>query len=273
MKVAINGASGFVGRAISEKFNDLIILKRTDSEKALVDKLQDVDVVINLAGAPIIKRWSPAYKKLLVSSRVETTRTLVKCINQTNVKHFISTSAIGIYPNDRACDEQCEEHANDFLADLIRAWEAEALACDKTTTILRYGIVLGARGGALAKMLLPFKLGLGGVIGKGAMKTSWIHIDDLLSIYDFVISQNLEGVFNATSPYPVTNLELSRSLAKSLYRPLLFSIPTFVFKLIYSEGASALIDSKEVFPYKLLQKGYQFKYERISTALNALFQK
>lgn len=193
IKIAIAGASGFVGKALQKSFEDVTILHRDDSVDTLTKKLQDVEVVINLAGAPIVKRWSEAYKKVLLDSRIDTTKQLVTAINESDVSYFISTSAIGIYPNDTKCNEFCEVYANDFLAKLCKSWESEALKCTKPTAILRLGVVLGKEGGALSKMLLPFKLGLGGNIGDGKMITSWVAIDDLVAIYHFLIEQKEVG--------------------------------------------------------------------------------
>ena len=267
MKIALNGASGFVGTALQETFKNCVILDRHDDDELILHKLKDVDVVINLAGAPIIKRWSDPYKETLVRSRIDTTSQLVDVLNRSEVKHFISTSAIGIYPNDTPCDENCEQRDDDFLTHLAQAWEDEALKCNKKTTILRFGIVLGKEGGALAQMLPPFKLGLGGTIADGSMMTSWIHIKDLLRIYSFVINNELEGTYNATAPHPVSNHTLTKTLGRCLHRPTLLPIPYFALRLMYAEAASVLIDSKEVYPKALLQAGFVFEYENIDTAL------
>ena len=205
MKIALTGASGFVGTALQKRFEHAVIIGRSDDEETILKKLQDVDVVINLAGAPIIKRWTDPYKKVLCESRIDTTRRLVNAINKSGVSYFVSTSAIGIYPDDVVCDESCETFNDDFLGQLSKAWEEEALKCQKPTAILRFGVVLGQDGGALAQMLTPFKLGVGGMIGNGKMITSWIHMDDLVGIYDLIIAKKLSGVFNAVSPNPVTN--------------------------------------------------------------------
>jgi uncharacterized protein (TIGR01777 family) len=266
--IAIAGASGFVGSALQKSLNDVIILDRNDSVDILIDKLQDVDVVINLAGAPIVKRWSENYKKVLFSSRTETTKKLVIAINKSNVSYFISTSAIGIYPNDKKCDETCSKYADDFLAKLCKAWEETAYMCTKPTAILRLGVVLGKEGGALSKMLLPFKLGLGGNIADGKMMTSWIAIDDLIAIYHFLIEERVEGIFNAVAPHPVSNATFTKALGQVLHRPTLLPLPKTILKLIYGEASCVLTDSKEVYPKRLLDEGFDFKYPSIEHALN-----
>jgi NAD dependent epimerase/dehydratase family enzyme len=142
MKIALTGASGFIGSYLKNYFPDFVIINRNDTEKEIFKKLKDVDLVFNLAGATILKRWSKNYKKVLFSSRIETTKKLVKVINKSNIKHFISTSAIGIYPDNAPCDEYCKITADDFLGKLAEVWEKEAKNCNKPTTIVRLGVVL-----------------------------------------------------------------------------------------------------------------------------------
>lgn len=267
MKVALTGASGFVGSALQSHFSDSIAIDRKDNVETILKKLEGVEVVINLAGAPIIKRWSESYKTLLVQSRIETTERLVDAVNQSDVKHFISTSAIGIYPDGMVCDESCKDVSDDFLGDLSQMWEKKALSCHKPTSILRFGVILGERGGALAQMLTPFKLGLGGIIGNGKMMTSWIHIKDLLGIYDYIISQKLTGIFNATSPTPVTNYTFTKALGRVLHRPTVLPIPEFVLKIMYGEAASVLTGSKEVYPRRLTDEGFHFTFSDVEKAL------
>ncbi len=268
--IALTGANGFIGRELQQALNSVVVLDRRDSTEELIEKLKGVDVVINLAGAPIVKRWSRHYKKVLYKSRVVTTQKLVDAINQSEVHYFISTSAIGIYPNNQACDESCTTYADDFLAKLCNDWEAEALRCTKPTAIVRLGVVLGKEGGALQKMLLPFKLGLGGIIGNGKMMTSWIHIADLIAIYRLLIASKAEGVYNGVSPHPITNHTFTKALGKALHRPTFLPLPTFVLKLLYGEGASVLIDAKEVYPKRLEAMGFTFEYDTIEKALEEM---
>ena len=272
MKVALTGASGFVGSALQSHFTDFMAIDRNDDEATILDKLQDIDVVINLAGAPIIKRWSDPYKKVLLQSRIETTRRLVKAVNQSDIKLFISTSAIGVYPDNMPCDESCKSVSDDFLGHLSKAWEDEALKCEKPTSILRFGVVLGVGGGALAQMLTPFKLGVGGIISDGKMMTSWIHMDDLMAIYHFVIDKRLEGILNAVSPTPVTNYTFTKALGTALHRPTILPIPRFVLRIMYGEAATVLTSSKEVYPKALLNHGFEFKYSDIKLALKDLLK-
>jgi hypothetical protein len=272
MKIALTGASGFVGTALQEAFAGCVIISRKDDEKAILEKLKGVDVLINLAGAPIIKRWSDPYKKVLTQSRIETTRQIVSALNQSSVTHFISTSAIGIYPDDKPCDESCDEIADDFVGTLAQKWEEEALLCHKPTTILRFGVILGEERGALAQMLTPFRLGVGGTIGKGKMMTSWIDIADLVRIYHFLIERQLEGTFNAVSPQPVSNYTFTKTLGAVLHRPTILPIPKFVLRMMYGEAASVLIGSKEIYPKALEKEGFVFDYPDIKTSLKHLLE-
>lgn len=270
MKIAITGAGGFVGLHLSKKFIDCITIDRKDSEEIILEKLKGVDIVFNLAGAPIIKRWTKAYKKILINSRIETTKRVVNAINKSEVKHFISTSAIGAYPDGQAYDESFEGYGDDFLALLTKEWEAEANKCTKPTAIIRFGVVLGADGGALATMLTPFKLGLGGTIGNGKMMTSWIDIDDLMRMYEHIITYKLTGIFNATSPNPITNYQFTKALGTVLHRPTIFPIPTCSLKLLFGEGSQVLTGSKEVYPKAILASGFEFNYNNITASLHHL---
>lgn len=268
MRVALTGASGFVGKHLQKSFSDHIIIERHDSVETILEKLEGVDAVFNLAGAPIIKRWSSHYKDVLLSSRIQTTQRVVQAINQSKVKHFISTSAIGAYPDDVACDESITNYNNDFLGSLTKAWEAEALLCQKPTSIIRFGVILGKDAGALSKMLLPFKLGLGGIIADGKMMTSWIDIHDLMRIYAYVLEKKLTGIINATAPHPVTNYTFTKALGQALHRPTIIPLPGFVLKLLFGEGATAITSSKEVYPKVLSESGFKFDYEDIKSSLN-----
>lgn len=267
MKVALTGANGFVASHLKKSFNDYVVFERNDTQEIMLEKLKGVDVVCNLAGAPIIKRWSDAYKKVLLSSRVETTKRVVNAINKSDVKHFISTSAIGAYPDDAPFDESFEGYGDDFLGSLTQLWEDEAKKCTKPTTIVRFGVILGSNGGALKEMLLPFKLGLGGTIGNGKMMTSWIDIEDLVRIYEHILQTKITGILNATAPQPVSNHEFTKALGAQLSRWTLFPLPVFVLKLLFGEGASVLTASKEIYPKRLLDSGFEFKYPKIQTSL------
>jgi len=283
-KVIIVGASGFVGSSLKKHFLEMnynvIVTKRTDLQDImkLSSIMNGADVIINLAGANIINRWSDSYKKLLYSSRIDTTKALVEAIFQCEIKpkKFISTSAVGIYKNDAVYDEGTTTLADDFLGKLCQSWETEALkakAFGVDVSIFRFGIVLGD-GGALGKMLTPFKLGLGGTIGDGKQAFSFIHINDLINAYQFILdNENISGIFNLTAPKPTTNYGLTKALGESLHRPTLLPIPQFVLNLILSEGAKVLTDGQSAIPNHLLQSGFKFEFESIEEAIEDLVGK
>lgn len=279
--IAITGSSGFVGTSIknffSEKDFEVISIKREvlKDEKKLIEIVEKAHIIINLAGANIINRWTESYKRLLNSSRIDTTKALVNAMTKAKVKPelFISTSAVGIYSNKACFDENSYEYADDFLATLCKDWEDEALKAkelDIRTAIFRFGIVLGD-GGALEKMLLPFKMGIGGTIGSGEQYFSFIHIEDLLCAYKFLIENvDLNGVFNLTAPTPTTNKGLTKALGKALNRPTILPVPEFMLNLIFSEGAKVLTDGQCVKPKRLLDSGFNFKYINIDETIKSL---
>lgn len=281
--IAISGASGFVGTNLKDYFTNLgykvIPISRDILNKK--DKLEELinssNIIINLAGANIINRWTDKYKKLLYSSRIDTTSKIVNAIN--NVKNkpelLISTSAVGIYDNQFIHDED-GSYSNDFLSKLCQDWENEALKANSFNTrvaIFRFGIVLGKDGGALQKMLTPFKLGLGGIIGNGKQAFSFIHLDDLLNAYKFVIeNSNANLAFNLTAPTPTTNKGLTLALGKTLKRPTILPVPEFILNLIFSEGAKVLTDGQNVIPKKLQDLGFEFKYKNIEDTIENLLK-
>ena len=280
-KMIIVGISGFVGSSLKKEFSqigyEVVATTREDLKNIskLTSKIEGADVVINLAGANIINRWSESYKKLLYSSRIDTTKALIQAFSQASQKPkvFISTSAVGIYKNDAVYDETTTNYSNDFLGKLCQDWEKEALKANDLgirVSLFRFGIVLGD-GGALAKMLTPFKLGLGGTIGDGTQAFSFIHIDDLVNAYKFTIENELvSGIFNLTAPHPTTNYGLTKALGKTLHRPTVLPIPQFILNLILSEGAKVLTDGQSAVPNHLMQSGFTFQYETIEDAIENL---
>ena len=279
--LAITGSSGFVGTNLRDFFEkkgfNVIGIKREElkDEKKLLDIIENADIIVNLAGANIINRWTESYKKILYNSRLDTTKALINAMNKADKKPelFISTSAVGIYKNTTCYDEESFEFEDDFLANLCKDWEAEALKAKDfgiRTAIFRFGIILGD-GGALEKMLTPFKLGLGGTIGSGLQDFSFIHIEDLINAYDFIYeNKSLDGVFNLTAPEPTTNLNLTKALGKKLKRPTLLPVPEFVLNLIFSEGAKVLTDGQCVKPKRLIDSGFEFKFINIDSTIDNL---
>jgi uncharacterized protein (TIGR01777 family) len=280
-KIAITGASGFVGTNLAKLFeqNNFNVTAIKREELKDIEKLSQIvnecEIVINLAGANIINRWTEDYKKLLYSSRIDTTKALVQAFEKAQIKPklFISTSAVGIYDNISTYSESDKNYSNDFLSNLCQEWEKEALKAKELnirTAIFRFGIVLG-NGGALAKMLLPFKLGVGGIIGSGKQAFSFIHINDLLNAYKYINeNENLDGVFNLTAPTPTTNYGMTKALGSALSRPTIFPVPEFVLKLIFSEGAKVLTDGQSAIPNRLLENGFKFQYSNIEESMKSL---
>lgn len=279
--IAISGISGFVGSNLKRFFKkrgyEVTPIKRDDlkDEEKLISIVENSHIIINLSGANIIARWSEKYKKILRQSRIDTTNALVYAINKAKKqpKLFISTSAVGIYKTKKCYDEENCEFADDFLATLCKEWEESAQkALHVRVCIFRFGIVLGD-GGALKKMLPPFRFGLGGNIGSGKQYVSFIHIEDLLRAYEFVIeNEDLKGAFNLTSPHPTTNEEFTKSLGEVLRKPTIFPIPEFVLKLIFGEGAKVLTSGQCLFPKRLIDSGFSFEFGHILDVLKDLTQ-
>ena len=273
MKIAINGASGFIGGELCRFFrvqgHEIVAIPRAAyaDKDALKNLAGGCDAVINLAGASIASRWSEAYKKQLHASRIETTHTLVSAINELeNPPFFISASAIGIYENGLSHDESSVTFDRGFLGKLACEWESQAAKARTQTAIFRLGVVLG-RGGALAKMLPAFKLGLGGKLGSGEQAFCWIHIADLLEAFKFTLQNRQNGIFNLVSPQPSTNGEFTQILGEVLRRPTFFKVPKFALNLMLGEGSVVLLEGAKVYPKALIESGFSFKFSDLKTAL------
>lgn len=283
MKIAMSGASGFVGRHLTEAFEGrnwkVIPLKREDFKEAgiLLGKIEGADVVVNLAGASIAERWTQEYKEVMYNSRVETTKKIAEALAGTEKKPglFISTSAVGIYDSKGLYTEENAHYADNFLGRLALDWEDAALKAREVvrTVIFRFGIVLGADGGVLQKMLIPFRMGLGGTLGDGKQAFSWIHVQDLVRAYFAVIeNRGFEGIYNLTAPRPSTNKGLTRALAGALHRPAIMRVPFFVLRFQLGEGANILLEGQSALPKRLLESGFTFRFAEIEEALKDLFK-
>ncbi|PSU17267.1 TIGR01777 family oxidoreductase [Photobacterium kishitanii] len=294
MNILVTGATGLIGKALLPHLNHdaITVLSRnpTRAYQSLghhihaidsldnLENLDQFDVVINLAGEPIMgKRWSDNQKSIIQHSRWDLTQQLVDKINNgTNPPHtFISGSAVGIYGDnqDKSIDETTPItiNDNDFSQQVCLRWEQIALQAQSTQTrvcILRTGIVLTKQGGALAKMLLPYQLGLGGKIGAGNQYFPWIHLHDMIKGILFVLNHaDAQGVFNFTAPNPVTNKVFSQTLATTLKRPHFLCTPAWVLKLGLGESSQLLLDGQRALPNKLLAEGFHFSFPSIEQAL------
>ncbi len=300
MRLLITGATGMIGRSIVkqclkrdyqvhflttdvEKLNNFQGCRgfHWNPQKMEIDKdcLTGVDKIIHLAGAPISKRWTKTYKKQIVKSRVDTAQllfdTLVKEKHQ--VSHFISASAIGIYPSspDRLYDEDSPEVADDFLGRVVQDWEAAAdqfKALDMAVAKIRIGLVLSQEGGFLKAIKTPISIFAGSCLGSGQQWQSWIHLKDLVSLFLFVAENNQVGVFNAVAPHPVKQKKIIKQVAHHLQRPVLLPpIPGVFLRMILGEMAVMVLSSQLIRSKRLDEKGFYFKYHHLSNALKDLY--
>jgi uncharacterized protein (TIGR01777 family) len=246
-----------------------------------IENIENQDIVINLAGEPIAdKRWSNTQKEIICNSRWTVTEQISTFIQQAKnpPSLFISGSAIGIYgrQNVESIDESFQGFHPEFTHRVCKTWEHKALSAKSTKTrvaILRTGIVLDSKAGALSKMLTPFKLGVGGKISHGDQVMSWIHIEDVIAaILHIKNTPTLEGAINITAQTPVTNKHFTAALAKVLNRPNFMTTPAFMLKVIFGEMADLLLFGQHVIPDKLQKSGFKFKYPTIEAALKNLFQ-
>ena len=296
MKVAITGASGLVGTALVNALESdghkVVRLVRPGGTVLAEDvrwnpaaaeldaaALEGCDAVVNLAGASIGEgRWSEKRKQILRDSRVDSTRVLVSGLAKLNQKPqvLVSASAVGYY-GDRG-DEALSEASgpgNDFLAKLACEWEAEALKAETAsirTVILRFGVILSAHGGALPRMLTPFRMGVGGRLGSGKQWMSWLTLDEAVDLTRHAIENGeLRGQVNAVSPNPIRNADFTQVLAHVLRRPALFPAPAFALRLMLGEMADALLlSSQRVAPRRLETAGYSFRNPDLEPALRVL---
>ncbi|MDH4404386.1 MAG: TIGR01777 family oxidoreductase [Flavobacterium sp.] len=296
MKVLITGATGLIGTELVSLLlqNGISVNYLTTSKNKIVNELNyngfywspeqgiidenclmEVDSIINLAGANISKRWTNSYKQEIIESRLLSSALLFKAIknNPNQVKQIVSASGTSIYPNSEKViyDENSTQVNNSFLGNVVVKWEESV---DKFASLglkvckLRTGIVLSTKGGALVEMLKTLKIGLGSSFGSGKQIQTWIHILDIASLYYFAIKNNLDGVYNAVSPNPVSNEELTFTIAKVLKKPLFMpNIPKFIMKLILGEMHELLFENRNLSAKKIIDKGFVFKYKTIDEAL------
>jgi uncharacterized protein (TIGR01777 family) len=292
MKVLITGATGLIGKALQRSFaesgDEMLLASRNehpderyvrwDIENGFAEpeKLEGIDAVVHLAGESVSGlRWTDEKKKAIRDSRVLGTRNVVDTIAK--LKHkpkvLIAASAIGFY-GERGDEEVSESSSagDTFLAEVSKAWEGESRRAEDAgirTVLLRTGIVLSKDGGALATMMMPFKLGLGGIIGSGKQWMSWISLDDHVAVIRYAIeNESLRGAVNSVSPEPVTNEEFTKTLGEVLYRPTFLPLPEFAVSMVFGEmGDELLLTSTKVVPTRLAQVGFEFKYPQLKAAI------
>lgn len=298
-RVLITGASGFVGKHLVRYFLDRqrhVTGLGTSREHPDIQESENfqwvsadttvpgdwqehvakAEVIVNLAGRNIFKRWTKSYKQAIYDSRIKTTRNLVEAMAPGKPVHFLSTSAAGIYGD--AGERELAEDAppgNDFLAGVCRDWERAALAAEKKSgpevRIMRFGVVLGD-GGALSVMSPAFKWFAGGPLGNGFQWFPWIHIDDLIQAMAFLIqTPDSRGIYNMVGPEPVRQREFAKALGQALHRPAVMPAPGFMVKLVMGELGASLLNSQKAVPRALTDRGFTFAYPDVGSALGAIF--
>lgn len=272
MRVTITGASGLIGSkladALKQRGDDVIPVSLRDEQASI----ELGDVVVHLAGENVAQRWTDGARDRIEQSRVQGTRRVVKAINASAHKPaLISSSAVGYY--GKHGDERIDEDApagDDFLAQVCAAWENEANQADTRVVTVRTGVVLDRSGGALSKMLLPFKAGVGGPVAGGKQYMPWIHVDDVVGIYlNAIDDPTWKGPVNATAPEPVTNKEFSRALGRALHRPAVAPIPGVAIHALYGAMAEIVTEGQRAIPRRTLELGYTFRYTDLDEALRS----
>jgi uncharacterized protein (TIGR01777 family) len=289
MHILITGATGFIGTALCARLmtsgHTLSALTRDPARAAArlpgvritasLDEARDVEAVVNLAGEPLADgRWNTVRKQAFRDSRLGTTRQLVAWMARQSVRPrvLVSGSAIGYYgPRDDTALDESAPPGDDFAAQLCRDWETEAMQAetlDVRTCRVRTGIVLGTQGGALAKMLPPFRLGAGGPMGDGTQWMSWIHRDDLVRMIQWLLEHDhAGGAYNGTAPTPVTNRAFATALGRALHRPAVLPTPAIALKLAFGEMAQLLLTGQRVLPAHALAEGFTFQFPTLDAAL------
>lgn len=272
--ICIAGISGFIGESASRFFtsNGYLVkpITRLDLKTGsdhVASIINHSEMVLNLAGAPIQKKWTKLYKEVIYSSRINTTQTLVKAIKLTSNKPsvFISTSAVGIYNSIDIHDEFSDKYSNSFLGKVCRDWENEAFKLLNTKEtrliIFRFGVVLGKNRGAFPSIFKPFKFFAGSRLGDGYQWFPYVHIDDVLSAFWFVlVNKNARGIYNLVVPNLISYNKFCHALAKVAHRPYWLQVPRFILKLMYGEATQILLEGQHVKPHRLIREGFYFQY-------------
>ena len=301
--VLITGATGLVGKKLTSLLLDkgyrvhilttqkALSFSETNiqyfywnpqNNKIDISCFKGVEVVINLAGSPIAQRWTKSAKASILNSRVQALNVLASAIKENNfpIKHLISASAIGIYPDSKTNYYQEEDIVSEncsFLRTVVQKWEAAAQqfeALSIKTTILRIGIVLDNNGGALPKIMTPIQNYLGAVLASGEQWQSWIHSDDLVAMFVYILESKKEGVYNAVAPNPVRQSELTKTIGHVIKKPIFLpNVPEFMLKLMLGGMSAVVLESQRVCSKKIQSIGFKFEYHELPAALNDLLKK
>jgi uncharacterized protein len=297
VKITISGASGLVGRrllnVLGKVGHQLHVLSRSGATRvpegvrlsqwdtaspAPPKALETADAVVHLAGEPVAQRWTAEVKRRIRESRIQSTRNLVEGLAQLprRPETLVCASAIGYYGSrgDEVLTESSPPGTG-FLPEVCVEWEraaGQAATLGMRVVIIRIGVVLDARGGALGRMLPPFRAGVGGPIGSGRQWMSWIDAEDLAELFRLVIEGSHDGVFNGVAPFPITNREFTRELARVLGRPAILPIPAFALKLLFGEMAQVLLESQRVAPRAAEAAGFRFRFPQLAPALADLLR-
>ena len=273
MNISVSGASGFIGRHLMKSLSQAGHSLRALSRNA---PPAESDAIIHLAGEPVAQRWTAAAKRRILDSRVVGTRNLVEALGRLTRRPetLICASAIGYY-GSRGDELLTESSApgSGFLPEVCVAWEREAQAAEAfgiRVVRVRTGLVLDAHGGALVRMLPPFRMGVGGRLGSGRQWMSWIHLEDLAALFQFAVESQIRGALNAVAPHPVTNSDFTRELARALGRPAVIPVPEFALRLLFGEMADVLLASQRVAPSAAQAAGFRFRFPQLAPALAGL---
>ncbi len=259
--------------------DDFILLKREDlygEPGRLAEKIKEADIVMNFAGYPVSQRWTKKNREKIERSRIEVTSNLARAINilKDPPEYFVCSSAIGIYRQNETHTETKNRYNDDFLADVVKKWEASADKTNEDVKVIkvRLGLVLGNDGGAMPRLFRMFRFGLGGVIGSGKQVYSFIHIDDVIGAIRFILMNKKSGIYNFTAPGPVTNKKFTKTIASKMKRPAIFWIPQRVLGLVMGKASMIVTGGQTVYPERLLDEGYSFNFATIDEAIGNLVE-
>ena len=285
MKIVISGSNGYIARNLIHELeiahHEIIRLPRSklyDIDQ-LAELLSGTSVVINLAGAPILVRWTKANKNEIMRSRIDTTQNIVKAINRlAEAKRpslFICASAVGIYLQGKIHTEESNRYASDFVGEVVKGWENASIELSQSVrkVVFRIGLILGKEAKTIQKLVPVIKMGLGGKIGSGKQPFPFIHISDAIrAILWSIENEKAQGTYNLVAPENIDNKTFTQTLGKFLNRPVIFAVPAFILKIIFGEASTLLLQSPQVVPERLLNEGFKFSYSDINSCIAEIVQ-